>query len=87
MTTRSVRQSGFSTPRRSGKLGLPEEHAANHTVVFLRWLIERNLMSEEFLVDRGRLIEKLNAGQAGSGSTTFGDNYVRDMNDVVWRGE
>src|SRR5437868_6966707 len=28
--------------------GLSEEHAANHTVVFLRWLIERRMMSEFF---------------------------------------
>jgi len=29
-------------------LGLPEEHAANHTVFFLRWLIEHSLMSKFF---------------------------------------
>jgi hypothetical protein len=26
--------------------GLSEEHAANHTVVFLRWLIDRRMMSD-----------------------------------------
>lgn len=28
--------------------GLPEEHASNHTVFFLRWLIERDLMAKSF---------------------------------------
>ena len=28
--------------------GLPDEHAANHTMYFLRWLIERDLTSEFF---------------------------------------
>ena len=33
--------------------GLPEEHAANHTVVFLRWLIENDLMGESFITESG----------------------------------
>lgn len=28
--------------------GLPEEHAVNHTVVVLRWLIERDLVGGDF---------------------------------------
>ncbi len=44
--------------------GLSEEHAANHTVFFLRWLIENNLMSEEFMEDSGDEIAKFRAGGA-----------------------
>jgi hypothetical protein len=32
--------------------GLPQEHASNHTVPILRWLIEHNLMSD-FFVNEG----------------------------------
>ncbi len=42
--------------------GLPEEHAANHTVVFLRWLIENELMSPWFIEESGDEIAKFHAG-------------------------
>lgn len=29
-------------------LGLPEEHAYNHTTFFMAWLVKNHLMSEEF---------------------------------------
>lgn len=45
-------------------LGLSEEHAANHTVVFLRWLIENNLMSQEFNEGSGDMLAKFRAGKA-----------------------
>jgi hypothetical protein len=32
----------------TNKFGLSEEHAANHTVMFLRWLIKRRMMSDFF---------------------------------------
>lgn len=47
------------------QFGLPEEHAANHTVVFLRWLIENELMNEFFMQESGNTIEKFRAGEAG----------------------
>ena len=31
------------------ELGLPEEHASNHAVFFLRWLIDHSLVSSFFL--------------------------------------
>jgi hypothetical protein len=44
--------------------GLSEEHAANHTVYFLRWLIENDLMSDEFIEESGDEIAKFRAGKA-----------------------
>lgn len=44
--------------------GLPEGHAANHTVVFLRWLIDHNLMSEMFLEESGEVLPAYHAGNA-----------------------
>lgn len=44
--------------------GLSEEHAANHTVFFLRWLIENDLMSKEFVEESRDLLEKFRAGRA-----------------------
>ncbi len=44
--------------------GLTEDHAANHTVVFLRWLIEHNLMSEFFVSESGGMIQKFLKGEA-----------------------
>ena len=44
--------------------GLPEEHAANHTVFFLRWLIEHDLMSEEFLKESGDTLARFRVGKA-----------------------
>jgi hypothetical protein len=46
------------------KHGLSEEHAANHTVFFLRWLIENDLMSQEFMEECGDGIAKFRAGRA-----------------------
>jgi hypothetical protein len=40
------------------------EHAANHTVFFLRWLIENNLMSDEFMEESGDEIAKFREGAA-----------------------
>lgn len=45
--------------------GLPEEHAANHTVFFLRWLIEQDLMSTEFVEESAGILAKVRAGRAG----------------------
>jgi hypothetical protein len=44
--------------------GLSEEHAENHTVFFLRWLIEHDLMSEEFVTESAEVLEKFRAGKA-----------------------
>ena len=48
------------------EFGLPEEHAANHTVFFLRWLIERRLMSALFETDGADLVRAFRAGEASS---------------------
>ncbi len=45
--------------------GLTEDHADNHTVFFLRWLIERGLMSEEFVDESATILEKFRTGEAG----------------------
>jgi hypothetical protein len=44
--------------------GLSEEHAENHTVFFLRWLIENDLMDEFFLEESADEIDKFGAGKA-----------------------
>ncbi len=44
--------------------GLSEEHAANHTVFFLRWLIERDLVSDEFLQESGDALIRFRSGEA-----------------------
>ena len=44
--------------------GLSEEHASNHTVFFLRWLIENDLMDDWFLEESKAEIAKLRAGKA-----------------------
>ena len=44
--------------------GLSEEHAANHTVFFLRWLLEHNLMSDFFVTESDGLIDNFRAGRA-----------------------
>ena len=46
------------------EFGLPEEHAANHTVFFLRWLIERRLMSALFQTDGADIVRAFRAGDA-----------------------
>ena len=43
--------------------GLPEEHASNHTVFFLRWLIEHDLMSKWFVEEIGCDFEQYRAGK------------------------
>ena len=43
--------------------GLSEEHAANHTVVFLRWLIERRMMSEFFEQEAEGILRQFRAGE------------------------
>jgi hypothetical protein len=43
---------------------LPAEHAANHTVVFLRWLIENGLTSQMFADNSGDVVERFRTGGA-----------------------
>lgn len=47
-----------------GELGLPDEHAENHTVFFLRWLIENNLMSDEFMTESVDVLARYREGRA-----------------------
>src|SRR5262245_35631219 len=42
--------------------GLSDEHAANHTVVFLRWLIERRMISEAFEKEDESILGQFRAG-------------------------
>ncbi len=42
---------------------LPEEHAENHTVLFLRWLIEHGLTSESFYRDGEEILDQFRAGE------------------------
>ena len=44
--------------------GLPEQQAANHTVFFLRWLIENDLMDKDFAQESGEIMAKFSAGRA-----------------------
>ncbi|MTV39875.1 DUF7832 domain-containing protein [Duganella radicis] len=44
------------------ELGLPEEHASNHTVPMLRWLIEKDLMSEFFVSECSDELARFRAG-------------------------
>jgi hypothetical protein len=43
--------------------GLPEEHASNHTVPILRWLIENNLMSDFFESEGKAALDRYRAGE------------------------
>jgi hypothetical protein len=43
--------------------GLPEEHASNHTVVFLRWLIEHDLMAKWFIEQTKCDLEQYRTGK------------------------
>lgn len=43
--------------------GLSESHAANHTVIFLRWLIERDLMDKFFVDESGGILEEFRRGK------------------------
>ncbi|HUG11976.1 MAG TPA: hypothetical protein VMM36_13230 [Opitutaceae bacterium] len=45
--------------------GLSDEHAANHTVVFLRWAIERRSMSDFFEKEAMDVLRKFRAGAVG----------------------
>ena len=44
--------------------GLSEEHAANHTVVSLRWLIEHDLMDESFVKESADVLQRFRGGGA-----------------------
>jgi hypothetical protein len=44
------------------ELGLPHEHAENHTVFFLRWLIEHSLMSEGFEREGADILQQFREG-------------------------
>jgi hypothetical protein len=46
------------------EFGLPEEHAANHTVFFLRWLIEHSLVSSFFQTESADVLNAFRAGKA-----------------------
>ena len=46
------------------ELGLSDEHAANHTVVFLRWLIENRMMSDSFEAESGDVLARFRGGAA-----------------------
>ncbi len=46
------------------KLGLPEEHTENHTLFFLRWLLETNLVSEWYLKETAETREACREGKA-----------------------
>lgn len=46
------------------EFGLPEEHAANHTVFFLRWLIEHSLVSSFFLSEGADISAAFQVGEA-----------------------
>jgi len=43
--------------------GLPDEHAANHIVPFLRWLIENDLVSPFFVTESGDALTRWRAGE------------------------
>ena len=45
------------------KYGLSDEHAANHTIVFLRWLIERHLMSDSFEKTSADILARFRSGK------------------------
>ncbi len=44
--------------------GLSKEHAGNHTVMFLRWMIERQLMSTLFEEEAAEILIRFRAGKA-----------------------
>jgi len=44
--------------------GLTEEHASNHVVFFLRWLIEHDLMAKWFVEETGGDFEQFRTGKA-----------------------
>lgn len=46
------------------QLGLPEQHAANHALPILRWLIENNLVSEFFKRESGATLESFQKGDS-----------------------
>lgn len=43
--------------------GLSEEHAANHTVFFLRWVVERKMTSEFFENEAAEILRQFRAGE------------------------
>lgn len=44
--------------------GLPEEHASNHTIFFLRWLMDNDLVSDFFVSESGDILARYRAGNA-----------------------
>lgn len=44
-------------------LGLPDEHAYNHTTFFMSWLVKNNLMSEEFENEKNNPVKKYRLGE------------------------
>lgn len=50
--------------------GLPQSHASNHTVVFLRWICERGMLSDDSKSDAAKLLDKIQRGSA-----TYHDLY------------
>ncbi len=43
--------------------GLSAKHAANHTIMFLRWLIERRMMNEFFEQEGAGVLRQFRAGE------------------------
>jgi uncharacterized membrane protein len=44
--------------------GLSRDHASNHTVFFLRWLIEHDLLDQSFADESASILEQFRAGTA-----------------------
>jgi hypothetical protein len=45
------------------KYGLSSEHASNHTVMFLRWLVEHHMTSDLFEQEGKAVLQKFRAGK------------------------
>jgi hypothetical protein len=45
-------------------LGLSDDHAENHTLFYLRWLIENNLISQDYLKETAETLNEWRAGKA-----------------------
>ena len=48
------------------KFGLSDEHAANHTVMFLRWLIEHRMMSDFFEQEAADILRQFRSGEVSA---------------------
>lgn len=44
-------------------LGLPDEHAYNHTTFFMSWLVRNHLMSEDFEYVKGNPVNDYRHGK------------------------